>query len=329
MLASSLGHLILVKLLIEHYHASDSLVAPDGQIALRLAAENNHREIVDYLPSRRTGGFKRWQHKNRKSLQRIKKVCSRIGAFVKFFVWDVEKFFLWTLPKHIVVKPMVKGCKWCWEKRKEFGPWCKHQAKEMPGRVKRAGVWMGKKIMKIPRGVKSAAQGTWRFATETVPKLIKKFSIWMWKLLTVRLPNALNILGKWIVSGITSLGKTIWNAVLKVISFFSTIIEAVISFFKSLTLKDIWNGFVEVLRAVFVALPKLIFSWIKAFGDTSYKMMKALFGLLGEILWFVGYGIFWVATFLPKQLWKIMESIGGSLAKAGYEIKVWLNPKSR
>ncbi|PVH76922.1 ankyrin [Cadophora sp. DSE1049] len=346
--ASSLGHLILVKLLIEQYHASDSLVAPDGQIALRLAAENNHREVVDYLPSRRNGGFKRWQFKNRKSLQRIKKICSRMVTFIKFFVWDIEKFFLWTIPKHVVVKPVVKGCKWCWERRKAFGPWCKHQAMEMPGRIKRAGVWAGKHAMKIPRGMAKAAKGTWRFATETLPRwvkefgiwawkfatetmprLIKDFSVWLWKLFTVKLPKALKILGQWILSGITSLGKTVWNAILKVISFFSTVLEAIVSFFKSLTLKDIWNGFIEILRAVFIALPKLIVSWLKEFGETSYKMMKALFGLLGEVLWFLGYGILWVVTFLPKQLWKILESIGGSLAKAGYEVKVWLNPKSR
>ncbi|KAH7418593.1 ankyrin repeat-containing domain protein [Cadophora sp. MPI-SDFR-AT-0126] len=328
-LASTIGHLPLVKLLIEQHHATDSLVAPDGQIALRLAAEHNHPEIVAYLPSRRTGGFKRWQFKNRKSLQRIRKICKRIGQFVKFFVWDLEVFFLWTVPKHVLVKPVLRGCKWCWERRGRLGPWCKHQVMEMPGRIKRAGVWAGKQVVKIPRGVASAAKGTWRFGTETLPRLMKDFSVWFWKLLTVKLPKALKIFGHWIRSGITSLSKTIWNAILKVISFFSTILSAIISFFKSLTLRDIWNGFVEILRAIFVTLPKMILSWIKAFGDTSYKMMKALFGLLGQIVWFLGYGILWVVTFLPRQLWKILESIGASLAKAGYEVKVWVNPKAR
>ncbi|KAK0124685.1 hypothetical protein ONS95_009630 [Cadophora gregata] len=328
-LASSLGHLILVKLLIETYHASDSLVAPDGQIALRLAAENNHLEIVEYLPSRRTGGFKRWQFKNRKSLNRIKQICKRIAGFIKFFLWDVEKFFLWTVPKHVLVKPIVKGCKWCWERRGRLGPWCKHQMLEMPGRVKRAGICAGRQAVKVPRGMVKVAKGAWKFGMETLPRLIKDCSKWLWKLLTVKLPKALQILGDWIVSGITSLGRTIWNAVLKVISFFSTVIEAIVSFFKSLTLQDIWNGFVEILRAIFVTFPKLIVSWVKEFGDMSYKMMKALFGTLGKVLWVLGYAILWVITFLPKQLWRILESIGASLAKAGYEVKVWVNPKAR
>ncbi|KAH7363791.1 hypothetical protein BKA65DRAFT_366865, partial [Rhexocercosporidium sp. MPI-PUGE-AT-0058] len=327
-LAASQGHLILVKLFIEQYHCDDSLVAPDGQIALRLAAEDDHREVVDYLPSRRNGGFKRWQFKNRKSFHRIKRLCTNIGKFVKFFVFDIEKFFLWTVPKHVIVKPFMKSCKWCWENRKAFGGWCKHQVTEMPRRVKRAGVWAGKALMKIPKGIATVVKGAWKFGTETLPIWMKRFSVWLWKVLTVRLPKAMKILGQWLLSGITSLGKTIWNAILKVVSFLSTVVEAVVSFFKSLTLKDIWNGFVEVLRAVFVAFPKLLWSWIESFGDFSYKMLKAIFGLFGEVLWCFGWSIMWVVTYLPKQLWKILQSIGASFGKAGYEVKVWLNPKS-
>ncbi|KAL5321251.1 hypothetical protein ACEPPN_012065 [Leptodophora sp. 'Broadleaf-Isolate-01'] len=328
-LAASLGHLILVKLLMEQYHCDDSLVAPDGQIALRLAAENDHREVVDYLPSRRNGGFKRWQFKNRRSHSRIKRLFAKIGTFIKFFVFDIEKFFLWTVPKHVIVKPVMKSCKWCWENRKAFGGWCKHQVTEMPGRVKRAGVWAGKTLMKIPRGVAAAAKGMWKFGTQTLPRWVREFSVWLWQLLTVRLPKALKIFGTWLLSGITSLSKSIWNAILKVISFFATVVEAVVSFFKSLTLKDIWNGFVEILRAVFVTLPKLIWSWTEAFGETSYKVMKALFGVLGQVVWCFGWCIMWIVTYLPKQLWKILQSIGGSIRKAGHEVKVWLNPKSR
>ncbi|KAL2072866.1 hypothetical protein VTL71DRAFT_12209 [Oculimacula yallundae] len=328
-LAASEGHFILVKLFMEQYHCDDSLVAPDGQIALRLAAENGHREIVDYLPSRRNGGFKRWQFKNRKSLRRIKSLLANIGWFVKFFVWDIEKFFFWTVPEHVIIRPVVKCCKWCWKNRKGFGKWCKHQVTEAPGRIKRAGIWAGKTIMKIPKGVVTASKGLWKFGTETLPKWIKRFGAWLWRLLTEKLPKALKLLRDWFLTGITSVSKTMWKAVLKVVSFLSTILEAVISFFRALTLKDIWNGFVEVLKVMFITFPKVLWSWIDAFGETSYRMLKALFGSLGQLLWILGLGVLWVVTFLPRQLWKILLSMGESFGKAGYEVKVWLNPKAR
>jgi hypothetical protein len=94
-------------------------------------------------------------------------------------------------------------------------------------------------------------------------------------------------------------------------------------------LKDIWNGFCDVLRAVFIALPKLIWSWIMSFGDASYKMMKLILGELGEILWYIGYGLLWVVTFIPRKLWIILQSLGGVMAKAGYEMRVWMDPKAR
>jgi hypothetical protein len=59
MFASSIGSLPIVKLLFEApYSAHDALVAPDGQIALRLASTTaGHRTIVEYLPARRVGGL--------------------------------------------------------------------------------------------------------------------------------------------------------------------------------------------------------------------------------------------------------------------------------
>ncbi len=303
---------------MEQYHSDDALVAPDGQIALRLAAENGHREIVDYLPTRRTGGLQRWQFKNRRSLRRIKRAGVNAGLFLKFFLFDVEKFFLWTVPKHVLVKPVAKACKWGWEHRKEVAPWCKYQIAELPRRIKRAGI-----------AVRQGVKDVWRFLTVTLPAAITGSAAWMKEMVMVRLPKALKILAQWIASGFASLAKAIWNAVLKVVSFFSTVLSAIVSFFRALTLADIWNGFVEILRAVFVSFPKLMWEWMEAFGDASYKIMGTLFGLLGKAAWFVGLGVLWVITFLPKQLWKALQSIGASLAKAGYEVRVWFDTKAR
>lgn len=57
-MAAEKAKLLVVRYLMEH-GADDALLAPDGQLALRLAAKAIHREIVAYLPSRRIGGWKR------------------------------------------------------------------------------------------------------------------------------------------------------------------------------------------------------------------------------------------------------------------------------
>ncbi|KAE9364116.1 ankyrin [Stipitochalara longipes BDJ] len=320
-LAASIGHLVLVKLLMEQYHCNDSLIAPDGQIALRLAAENGHREVVDYLPSRRGGGFRRWKHKNKTAIRRAKRAAVGIGNFVQFFVWDMGKFFLWTVPKNLIVQPLMKASTWCWKHRREFGPWCVYQLRETPRRMVKFIKWIG-------TAIRETGKWLWR-VIQRIPEAIKDISVWVWKLVAVRLPKAVALLGRWMVTGLSSVAKVVWNAILRTVSFLSTIVTAIASFFRSLTLKDVWNGFCDMLRAVVVALPKLIWSWIRSFGDASYRMMKIILGELGEILWIIGYGILWVVTFIPKKLWIMFQSLGSVAAKAGYEVRVWFDPKAR
>lgn len=115
---------------------------------------------------------------------------------------------------------------------------------------------------------------------------------------------------------------------MRVISLLSTIVEAVVTFFQRLTLRDVWNGVCDVLKAVFVTFPRLAWSWITAFGEGSYKIMQVLLGVSGEVIWYTGYGVGWLALYLPRQMWKILEGIGASLSKAAHEVKVWVNPKA-
>jgi len=305
---------------MEQYHCDDSLIAPDGQIALRLAAENGHREVVDYLPARRGGGIRRWKHKNKIAIRRAKRAAAGIGKFVKFFVWDIEKFFLWSAPKHLVVRPLLHASTWAWRHRREFGPWCLYQLRETPRRFVSFFKWIGTVFGKIGKGL-------WRII-QRIPEAISEISVWIWKLVTVRLPKAVDMVCHWAAAGLNSVATVVWNAILRTVSFLSTIVTAVASFFRSLTLKDVWNGFRDMIRAIFVALPKLIWSWIRLFGDASYRMMKLILGELGEILWYIGYGILWVVTFVPRKLWIMLQSLGSVAAKAGYEVRVWFDPKA-
>ena len=61
----------------------------------------------------------------------------------------MPKFFLWDLPKHMVVEPRGKACKYCWENRGKFGGGCKRQAEELTLRAKRAGKVLGRPRIEV------------------------------------------------------------------------------------------------------------------------------------------------------------------------------------
>ncbi len=332
MFAASTGSLPIVKLLFEPpYSANDALVAPDGQIALRLAAENDHRAIVDYLPSRRAGGYLRFKTHNARSIEKIKKTLRQIAKVIKFFVWHLPKFFVWDVPKHLIVLPVVEGCKWCWANRRKIGPWCKHQFTEMPKRVAKFGKAAWKAAKKVPKAVWKAAKRTPKVIWKVIKKVseaVREMGKALWKLLTVRIPNAIHIALKWTWEGISSLARAIGNTFLRFVSFLHTVFEAIITFLRNVTLRDIWNAFYDFLRAVFVTIPKILWSWIQNFGEASYRVMKALLGCFGELLWCIAVALMDLVVYFPKKFGIILLSVASSFAKIFSEIRVWISPKA-
>jgi hypothetical protein len=329
MFAASTGSLPIVKLLFEPpYSANDALVAPDGQIALRLASAAGHRSIVEYLPSRRAGGFLRWKTQNAPAIARMKAALRKIGFFIKVFVWYLPKFFVWIVPKHLVVLPVIRSCKWCWANRKKFGGWCKYQITEMPKRVVRAGKWVWKVVKKIPKAIKETGKELWKFVTQTLPRWIKELALEFWDLITVRIPKATVVVAKWIWAGIRSLSKAVWDVILKMVSLLHTILQAIITFLRDLTLRDIWNGFCDLLRAIFVTFPMILWSWVRKLGVASFEFMKALFGWFGELLWWIAVGLKWLALYIPFKLWIVLQSLGGTIGRGWFELMVWINPRS-
>ena len=162
MVAAAEGNLTLVKLFVDVFHSNDALVAPDGQMALRLAVEGDRKEIVAFLPARRGGGWRRWKVQHANAVKRARRAILEIFHFLKALVWEVPRFFVWTLPKEVVFRPIRKCVAWCWKNRQDFGPWCKRKVVELPDRTKKAAVELVKR--------------TWRFVTESLPKLCKELN---------------------------------------------------------------------------------------------------------------------------------------------------------
>lgn len=338
MLAAALGRLALVKVLVEDFGADDALVAPDdGYIALRLAAEAGHREVVEYLPARRAGAGKRLRrHVDVVVVRRVRKLGWEMWRFLRFFVWDVPKFLVWDCVGRGVVMPMCRGCRWCWRNRGRFGGWCKGQVKALPERAKRVGkaVWRGVKkapgkvwkvAKKVPGAVRDAAKAVWDVARK-IPGVLKRLVMACWRVLK-RVPRTvlavLVVVGRWLKRA----GGAVADVLLRVVSVLHTAVTAVLDFFRTITLKDVWNGVCAVLEAVFVTLPKTLWSGFKTVGEVVIMIFLGLFGFTGQLIIWLFQGLWWLAKFIPERLWMILCGIGSAFAKGFHEVMVLFNPK--
>ncbi|KAF2682200.1 ankyrin [Lentithecium fluviatile CBS 122367] len=305
--AAEKGNMTIIKLLMETYQADDSIIAPDGQHALRLAATHGHREIVQYLPSRRGGGWQRWKTKHHKAMYRVKKASMSIYKFFEILLWHIPKFLLWDVPKHVVVLPVIKG-----------GKWLKAHHQEVPGIVSR---W----LKKIPKKIAKGAKETWKIAKE-VPSVLKKVLLSIWRKIKST-PKVARMFLMWMWGGLAKFGTAITHILGRLFSFLHTAFSAVFSFFRGLTLKDVVDGFVVLLRAVFVDTPKLLLDWLLKLGEVSYKATRALFGTLGCILWFLGSVVIAIFIYVPKKLAVILAALAQSMAGGWKEVMIWVNPK--
>ncbi|KAH8887782.1 ankyrin [Thozetella sp. PMI_491] len=275
------GNLVVVKLLREEFGADDAIIAPDGQLALRLAAENKHREVVDYLPVRRGGEFRRWKAHHEVALRRCKLAARKVGFALKCIFWYLPKLIVWWLPKYCIFIPLKKSAKWAWKNRDKFKGWCKRQ------------------VVEFPRRVKKAAKSTWD-AIKKVPSATRR----LLGAIIKALPRAAKAVGLWIWGFLKAFGRALGSVANRTVSFLHTAVTAIATFFRDLTLQDVWNG----LRA--------------------YKVLDELVGDLGKFLWLLVGALLWLAKYIPEKLAEMVASIGSSVAKGGHEVRVWVNPKA-
>ncbi|KAH8724852.1 hypothetical protein GQ44DRAFT_707930 [Phaeosphaeriaceae sp. PMI808] len=298
--------------------ADDSLIAPDGQLALRLAATNGHREVVAFLPRRRGGGYKRWKVKHTTAMRRCKKVVHSIYTFSKFFAWDVPRFFIWTVPKHVIVLPLIKSNKWLHE-----------HGEEIPGMIVKGLREMRIGITKIPGAIWKAIKSIPRFIESVVKAIGRGLSACakgIWKVIK-SLPHAAKLTLVWIWTGVKNAGSAMANVFKSIISFIHTVCAAIFGFFRRITLQDVWQGLLACLRTVFVNVPKKIWEWLCKFGEASKQGLEALFGTLGKCMWYLVRIIWELIVYIPEKIGEILAACGSSLRSGGKEMLVWIDPK--
>lgn len=308
--AAAEGKLGIVKILRE-LGADDSLIAPDGAMALRLAAENGHREVVEHLPTRRGGAWKRWKVTHEKQMQRIRRILEKIGSVFKFLFWTVPKFVLWKVPKHIITTVpkaiFVTMPKEIWQRRHKIAPWCKRQITKFPSRVKKAAKFTGQRM-------------------KDAGKAIQKIPGKIWQIIK-RIPGALWTIISWIGEGLGKVGTAAFNILKRVASLIHTTIQAVVGFFRAITLHDIANGFRAIFRAIFIDFPKAAAYFATTFGKTSLKVLGYALGSFGEGIFYALALVFLLLRWLPTKIWQMLVACGVSIGKGVEELLVWINPK--
>ncbi|CAK7219536.1 hypothetical protein SEUCBS140593_003924 [Sporothrix eucalyptigena] len=305
MLAAAQGRIALVRLFYEELGADDSLVAPDGYNALRLAAHGRHREIVSLLPSRRGGAWLRFSTRHGRAMQRIRKAGDSIVWFTttvgKLVFWYIPKAVLYHIPKELIVLPLGRLAKYLWQHRYDILP------------------AIGRWLAKLPRRVWTILRDLGSLLVDLAKALGK---------LVARLPKALKFAGQWLVASLKVVGTALANVVGRAVSAVHTAVVAVLTWFRSITWADVVRGFESVVHAIFIGLPKALWTCVKLFGRFSLMALNAVFGGVAFVIYVIGLLLFHTIVFVPRQIWKILTAIGSSIAAAFHEVVVWFDPKS-
>ena len=81
------------------------------------------------------------------------------------------------------------------------------------------------------------------------------------------IPTALKIVAQWLWSGLKIVRHGIASIIGRLLSLLHAVFSRVLLFFWNLTLKDVWNGFRALLRAMLVEVPLKLWGWVRRFGD--------------------------------------------------------------
>jgi len=59
----------------------------------------------------------------------------------------------------------------------------------------------------------------------------------------------------------------------------------------------------------------------------SFPDLKAQGGLVGEVVWWMGWAVVQSVIFVPKRILVVVASNGGSVRKGWDGVVVWMDPK--
>lgn len=302
MLAAETGALPVVKLLLEEAGADDALVAPDGQLALRLAAAAGRRDVVAYLPARRGGEWRRWKAHHAVAVARAERAARAIWKAIvllgKCAVFPFRCLF-YDIP-NVLVKSMHR-----------FPGWCRRQIEKAPDRARRA-LKLAKRVPgKVLKELKMIPD-RWRRTAKKLEEVGSQVARGLWR-------------------AVREVAMALVAIIEKMISLVHSAIFAIWTRLRSVTLKDLASGLRTMLEAVFVDLPKSVGRLLLKFLSGTGEFVKAFGRNFGKVVVWIAKALVWVTwqavSWVPRHIFEIMAAMFSSMKKGYHEMRVWMSPK--
>lgn len=338
MIAASRGLLAIAKLLLNPpCNADHTLCAPDGQIALRLAAEHHHRELVALLPALRRGGLRRFKHQHATSAYRIAQTTEVARQVARFLVWSLPKAFLYRLPKwtvkrlwriarHIVMVAIPGVAGETWDLTRRTARYIQH---DLPAALLRSGALAAHGVgnflsITIPRAASGTARVAWNLLSRDIPRGLLATARFLWTLLTAHIPR-----------GIWACGKGVWYTLAITAWFLKKLATSWFPLFCQAVLRE--------LRACAAATCALAGRGARAALSLLHMVFEAVASFfrrvsLGDVLRGVGEVVRWLVVEVPRAgaraaarvYWggvKLVEKVfglGGRVAVAVWHVLVFV-----
>ena len=285
MAAAYQGSLPLVKLLFHDLEADDSVVAPDGAIALRLAVAGRHTEIIALLPSRRTGGWRRFKHSHRKAWRRIKKAGYALYRFSRFIVWDTPKLIIWTIPKFFL-----------WDLPREWLPYLADELwdaiKAIPGLMARFGEQLRETIAAIPGAVAQfvkrlpeLGRQLWVAITEWVKqvgqfvKRLPELGRRLWVAITEWVKRVGHLLWEWT----KQTAQLVWDAIREIPSLCATFLRACWDVIVACS-RWIWTLVTKTIPHALAETARFIFRILTSTAKFLWQLLKDIVSLFHTLI---------------------------------------------
>ncbi|KAI5785614.1 hypothetical protein DFH27DRAFT_603829 [Peziza echinospora] len=200
----------------------------------------------------------------------------------------------------------------------------------------------------LPRALVCVAKWHYRFLTKTLPraakwfvkKLLWKFLIkgtykaakgllkFLWRCLTVHFPQFARDVGERLVNLATGTYHLLKRGALAIVSLVHTILTAVFTFFRRISLQDILNGAKDVGRWVFVEVPAAIGKGLVAVYEGAINAFIKVFGFTGEVIVVLGHMAVYVVVYIPVKAGQVLVEYGRAVRKGAREVILWVNPKA-
>lgn len=288
MLAAATGQLVIVRMLMDDFGADDAVVGPKGETALRLAAEAGHRDVVRYLPARRSGAWRRLRCS--KEVFALRKAAKSVGKVVMFLGWDLPRLLLVDIP--------WEGLRWVWKRRHRVGP------------------WVVKVVRKVPGGLRAMAKGIWS-SVKGMPRFVWRLIVWT----SEAVPRACGILWEGVVEGVKRVAHAFAFAAMRMVSVLHSFFAAIITRLKNTKLRDVGHDLLVAMEAVFVKLPRAVWAFMSQSVAVAGRTVKACF----SSYWI--RALFKLLCIIPQTFWSMLESLWTSFGRGLDELITLVNPK--